>query len=156
MATSFFATIALIFLIGVMVLWKRLRKQFKNMIMQDEETTITTGKPSTKTDGGYRKMRLIKGMAYYFMFWILYLPLSIVITLMLNFGLEEFFVSLGLGAIILLAFLSIRLLIIKLSEKDSPSFPSSKNVSEAPIPEDNLEIREKTAAEVKNEEVQLA
>ncbi len=124
--------------------------------MQDEETTITTEKPNTKTDGGYRKMKLTKGMAYYFMFWILYLPLSIVITLMLNFGLEEFFMSLGLGALILLAFLSIRLLIIKLSEKDSPSFPSSENVSEVPIPEDNLEIIEKNVAEVKNEEVQLA
>ena len=101
-------------------------------------------------------MKLTKGMAYYFAFWILYLPLSIVLTFMLNFGLEEFFVSLGLGALILLAFLSIRLLIIKLSEKDIPSFPSSENVSEAPISEDNLEIVEKTVMEVKNEEAQLA
>lgn len=101
-------------------------------------------------------MKLTKGMAYYFTFWILYLPLSIILTLILNFGLEEFFVSLGLGALILLAFLSIRLLVIKLSEKGPPSFPSSEDVSKAPIPEDNLELIEKTATEVKNEEVQLA
>src|SRR3989338_5358212 len=156
MDTNFFATIALTSLNGVMILWKKLKRHFRIMTMQDEETIITTEKPSTKTDGGYKKMKLTKGMAYYFAFWILYLPLSIVLTLMLNFGLEEFFVSLGLGALILLAFLSIRLLIIKLSEKDPLSFPSSENVSEAPISEDNLEIVEKTVMEVKNEEVQLA
>ena len=115
------------------------------MTMQDEETTITTEKQNTKTDGGNRKMKLTKGMAYYFMFWILYLPLSIVITLMLNFGLEEFFVSLGLGALILLVFLSVRLLAVKLRENGSPSIPSD-NISEIPVSEDN--IVEQNAVEV--------
>ncbi len=90
-------------------------------------------------------MKLTKGMAYYFMFWILYLPLSIVITLMLNFGLEEFFVSLGLGALILLVFLSVRLLAVKLRENGSPSIPSD-NISEIPVSEDN--IVEQNAVEV--------
>jgi len=126
------------------------------MTKQNEEATITTEKPSTKTDGGNRKMKLTRGMAYYFAFWILYLPLSIVLTFMQDFGLEEFFVSLGLGALILLVFLSVRLLIIKLSERYTPPFTPDENAGEASIPEGNLEIIEKTAEEVKNEEVQLA
>ena len=94
-------------------------------------------------------MKMSKGILYYFVFWILYLPLNIVLTIILNQGIEEFFVSLGLGALIQFVFLSLRLIVMKLKE------PKDTDV-EQEISESNLDAIEKTIGDVKNEETQLA
>ena len=100
-------------------------------------------------------MKFTKGMVYYFIFWILYLPFSIVLTLILNYGLEEFFVSLGLGALLLLVFLTGRLILLKLYFKTPRGSYAASN-SETSIPKDNLEGFRTMFEEVKNEELQPA
>lgn len=100
-------------------------------------------------------MKLTKGMAYYFIFWILYLPFSIVLTLILNYSIEEFFVSLGIGALLLLMFLTGRLILLKLYYKTTLG-SYAPNTSNSETPKDNLEGFRTIFTEVKNEEVQLS
>ena len=119
------------------------------MRVQRERTITTTGKIITKIDGRC-KMKLSKSMFYYFGFWILYIPFSIVLTLLLNYNLEQFFVSFGLGALMLLVFLTVRLVFYKVRMKGIP-LPSDTKVGEAPLPEEKLEGFRTMFTEVSNE-----
>ena len=93
-------------------------------------------------------MKLSKSMAYYFTFWIIYLPLTIVFSLLFNLKLEMFLSYLGIGALLLLAFLSVRFLIYKLKS----SKPTKQSNSETSMPKDNLEqFRQMFNSEVLNE-----
>ncbi|MBS3162136.1 hypothetical protein J4476_05580 [Candidatus Woesearchaeota archaeon] len=100
-------------------------------------------------------MRTSKLIAYYFLFWILYLPLNIVISLLFKFDLGIFFMTLGIGALLLLAFLTIKLLIVKKKAHSKISSKENASCSETLMPkvEDNLEsFRELfKEQEVKNE-----
>jgi len=82
-------------------------------------------------------MRLTKSMLFYFGFWILYLPMSIVLTLLLNYTLEQFFVSLGLGALILLVCHVIGLVVHIISSKRKVMASPPSN-SETPSPKDDM------------------
>ncbi len=116
--------------------------------MLREKTIITTEKIIIKTDGRC-KMKLTRGMLLYFGFWILYLPASIVLTLLLDYNLEQFFVSLGLGALLLLLFLTGRLIVLKLFCKKSVIAPSVTVCnSETPNPKDNMDGFRNMFAEV--------
>jgi|SRR3989344_4075292 len=66
-------------------------------------------------------MKLTKGIQYYFMFWTLYLPLSIVIALFFHHSLELFLAGIGIGAIGLFIFLFGRLLYLKIIKKKNLS-----------------------------------
>lgn len=82
-------------------------------------------------------MKFTKGMFIYFLFWILYIPFAITITLLQNYSLDKFFIGIGLGALVLLVFLSFRLAFMVL--RSPPSLKakevvfSSKNVTPNPL-----------------------
>lgn len=84
------------------------------------------------------KMKLTQGIQYYFMFWTLYLPVSIGIAVLFHHSLELFLAGLGIGALGLFVFLFGRLLYLKTASKKQKNFPPPKtNSSDSPIP--NLE-----------------
>jgi len=99
-------------------------------------------------------MKTSKLIAYYFMFWILYLPLSIAFSLLFKLNLETFFIFLGIGALLLLVFLTVKLLIVKKKAhgKITPKENASSSETLMPKVEDSLEgFRELFREEVKNE-----
>jgi len=97
-------------------------------------------------------MKTSKLIAYYFMFWILYLPLSIAFSLLFKLNLETFFIFLGIGALLLLLFLTVKFLIVKKKThgKITPKENTSSSETLMPKVEDSLEgFRELFREEVK-------
>ena len=81
-------------------------------------------------------MKTTKLIAYYFLFWILYLPLSIVVSLLFKLDLESFFIFLGIGALLLLTFLTIKFLQVKKKVHSKTTPIGNVSSSETPIPDE--------------------
>jgi hypothetical protein len=82
---------------------------------------------------------------YYFIFWALYLPLAVILTIITKSGLFGFSSITGIGALGLLVFLSIELLVMKPKKE----LPKLTNRSVTPVPvNDNLEGFRNIIAEV--------
>ena len=101
-------------------------------------------------------MKLSKGMSYYFVFWITYLPFAILLTLFQDYGFVKFLVVIGSGALILLVFLTLRLIIFKLRKRGAIYPIENTSSSETPVPKDNLEGFRTIFTEVKNENLQVS
>ena len=84
-------------------------------------------------------MKTTKLIAYYFIFWILYLPLSIAVSLLFKLNLETFLISLGIGALLLLVFLTIKFLFVKKKVHSKINPVENASCSETLIPKDDLE-----------------
>jgi len=93
-------------------------------------------------------MKLTKTTKYYFMFWIIYIPLTALFGLLFRIEIEKYVAGLGVGAVLLFIFLTIRLIIIKNSEKKE----ISKNIEKEIVKEENKIEEVKT--EIKNEIIQ--
>ncbi|HLC86418.1 MAG TPA: hypothetical protein VJG30_03975 [Candidatus Nanoarchaeia archaeon] len=98
-------------------------------------------------------MKTSKLIAYYFMFWILYLPLSITVSLLFKLDLETFFIFLGIGALLLLVFLTVKFLLVKkkVHGKITPKVENAGS-SETLMPKDEFEGFRKMFVEVNNNE----
>lgn len=58
-------------------------------------------------------MKLTKSMKYYFIFNLVWIPLSFILNLVLEGNIPSFFTLIGIGALGLLVFLVIRYLVLK-------------------------------------------
>lgn len=74
-------------------------------------------------------MKLTNAMIYYFMFWTFYIPVAVVLSLLLNRTLEQFFAGTGIGALILLVFLTTRLAYLKIKSHTPMLKDASSNSS---------------------------